>query len=54
MDLFEKIDLFEKLAMHLAVEETDGDLETIDNTNELEPKESIQSRANILKSLLKR
>ena len=54
MDLFQKIDLFEKLAMQLAGDETDGNLEAIDNTNESESKESIQSRANKLKSLLRR
>ncbi len=54
MDLFQKIDLFEKLAMQLVDGEPDSNLEAIDNTSESETKESIQSRANKLKSLLKR
>lgn len=54
MDLFQKIDLFEKLAMQLTGSESDSDLETFDNTNESEPKESIQARVSLLQSLLRK
>ena len=55
MDLFEKIDLFEKMATQLVGDNTDEDVETIDNYNESEfsAKASVKARKDLLKSLLK-
>jgi hypothetical protein len=53
MDLFEKIDLFEKMATQLVGDDTNEDAEAIDNYNESEfsAKASIQSRVDMLKIL---
>lgn len=55
MDLFEKIDLFEKMATQLVGGDTDEDVETIDNYNESEfsSKASVKSRKDLLKTLLR-
>jgi hypothetical protein len=56
MDLFEKIDLFEKMATQLVGgDDTNEDAETIDNYNESEfsVKASVKARKDLLKTLLR-
>jgi hypothetical protein len=54
MDLFEKIDWIEKMATQLVGDDTNEDVETIDNYNESEftNKASIKVRVDMLKTLL--
>lgn len=54
MNLFDKIDLFEKLATQLSQDETNTfDPEVVDNTKESSIKETIKSRSELLDSILK-
>jgi hypothetical protein len=57
MNLFEKIDLFEKMANELVDGNTVDGSETFDNVNEFEPnhevKASIRDRKDLLKYLVR-
>lgn len=58
MDLFEKIDLFEKMATELVEGQHDDGSETLDTIDQLDPnpevKASVSARIALLKSALKK
>lgn len=55
MNLFEKIDLFEKMASQLSQNQKNtSDPEVFENTKESAVKDSIKSRSELLNSVLKR